>query len=105
VSEERKEQILDALVAELKRQAGEARAAAPSLSDGGGARRYRVNGEVDAIALATAIDAALGGDALEADPAPVRTAPATGAGSSPRGAYARADEGKTPEDLNASNDE
>jgi hypothetical protein len=63
------------------------------------------SGRVDAEALATAIDAALGADTLEAGPAPADVAGPPGAGSSPKGAYFDADEGKTPDQLNAANDE
>ena len=63
------------------------------------------SGAIDPDALATAIDAALGGDTLEAGPAPARVDGSPGAGSSPKGAYADTDEGKTPDELNAANDE
>ena len=83
MSEERKQQILDAINAELKTQGG----------------------TLNPLALAAAIDIALGGDTLEAGPNPANTNGLPGAGSSPKGAYVRFDEGKTPEELNASNDE
>ena len=76
MSEARKQQILNAIQSELRRSGGKA----------------------DPLALATAIDRALDAD--------------TGAGSgvagapaSPEGAYAGADEGRTPAELNASNDD
>ena len=83
MSEERKQQILEAITVELK-------------SSGG---------RVDPSALATAIDRALGADTLDAGRAPANTRGAPGAGSSPKDAYTRADEGKTPEQLDASNDD
>jgi len=91
MSEERKQRILAAIIGELERQSAD-RERAPA-------------GEIDAIALATAVDAALGADTLEAGANPANTAGAAGAGSSPKGAYLSFDEGKTPDELNASNDE
>jgi hypothetical protein len=67
---ERRQQILEAITAELRARGG----------------------KIDPPALATVIDAAL-------DAAPAATGP------SPEGAYAKADEGRTPDELNASNDE
>jgi hypothetical protein len=83
MSEERKQQILDAIKTELATSGG----------------------RMDPLALATAIDAALGGDTLEAGPSPANINGAPAPGSSPKGAYARSDEGKTPDELNASNDD
>ncbi|HVX81652.1 MAG TPA: hypothetical protein VHB23_09745 [Devosiaceae bacterium] len=82
MSEERKQRILDAINTELKAQGG----------------------VVNPLGLATAIDEALGADTLEANT--VATPPESlGPGSSPKGVYARVDEGKTPAELNASNDD
>ncbi|MEO8882802.1 MAG: hypothetical protein ABI377_05220 [Devosia sp.] len=83
MSEERKQLILNAINIELARQGG----------------------EIDPMVLATAVDAALGADTLEAGSRPANTTGAPGAGSSPKNAYANADEGKTPDELNAANDE
>jgi hypothetical protein len=87
MGEERKQQILEAIQAEL-------------ASNGG---------NVDPAMLAAAIDRALGADTLEAgrNPDAARSAlhGAETAGSSPKGAYARADEGKTPEELDTGNDD
>jgi len=83
MSDERKQVILNAINIELARQ----------------------DGRIDSLALAAAIDAALGSDTLEAGAHPANTAGAPGAGSSPKGSYANADEGKTPDELNAANDE
>jgi hypothetical protein len=83
MSQERKQIILNAINIELGRQ----------------------DGKIDSLVLATAIDAALGGDTLEAGSRSVNTAGKPGAGSSPKGGYAGADEGKTPDELNAANDE
>ena len=55
--------------------------------------------------MAAAIDAALGADTLEATDRPADTKGDAGAGSSPKGVYARTDEGRTPDELNASNDD
>jgi hypothetical protein len=107
MTEERKQHILTALVEELERQAGEDRRGHPRLNDRGSERLVGVEGDIDLIALATAIDARLGGDALEVEGDPAAPLPAgpPGPGASPKGAYAKADEGKTPDQLNASNDE
>ena len=83
MSEERRQQILSAITAELARQAG----------------------QLDTVALAAAIDRALGADTLQADPHPADIAGPPGAGASPKGIYARVDEGRSPEQLNASNDD
>jgi len=88
MSDERKQRILDAINTEMKTQGA----------------------SLDPLALATAIDAALGGDVLEAGRNPAAAgaamAGAPGAGSSPKdGRYVTADEGKTPDELDASNDE
>jgi hypothetical protein len=105
MSEERKQQILTAMVAELERQATESGAPRPAPSTGDSARMVAVGNEIDVVALATAVDAALGADTLEAGPNPADVNGAPTPGSSPKGAYVRFDEGKTPEELNASNDE
>jgi hypothetical protein len=83
MTEERKQQILTALVEELERQAGEDRRGHPRLNDRGSDRLVGVEGDPSA--------------SLPAGP--------PGPGASPKGAYAKADEGKTPDQLNASNDE
>jgi hypothetical protein len=83
MSQERRDTILEALLAELERQSGEARPNAPKLSGRFGDHAYAIDGQVDLLALATAIDGALGGDALTARPV---------------------DEGRSPEDLTAEND-
>jgi|GEM_PF-3199040 len=83
MSEERKQLILDTLTAELKASGG----------------------RVDPQALAAAIDDALGADTLEAGQRPADTRGGALAGSSPKGAYAQVDEGRTPDELNASNDD
>jgi hypothetical protein len=105
MSEERQETIVEALRNELRRQAEDARPAAPRLASGSAAQMTAINGEVDLTALAVAIDAALGADTLDPAPRAPLGAPQTGVKASPRGVYARADEGKTPDQLNASNDE
>ena len=64
-----------------------------------------INGEVDLTALAVAIDAALGADTLDPAPRAADRSASRGTGSNPNGAYARTDEGKTPDQLNASNDD
>ena len=51
------------------------------------------------------IDFVSSADTLEAGPQPANLNVSAGAGSSPKGVYARAGEGKTPDELNASNDE
>ena len=86
LSEERRQKILDAINAEVARQG-------------------RGNTSIDAATLAAAVDAALGGDTLEAGPNPADTKGPAAPGSSPKGAYARTDEGKTPDQLDASNDD
>lgn len=83
MSDERKQRILETITAELKASGG----------------------RIDPLGLAAAIDAALGADTLEADGAPADTRGPPGAGASPKGAYARIDEGRTPDELNASNDD
>jgi hypothetical protein len=83
MSQERMDTILEALVAELERQSGEARPDAPRLSGRFGDHACFIDGQVDLMALATAIEGALGGDALGARPV---------------------DEGRSPEDLTAEND-
>jgi hypothetical protein len=86
MSAERQQRIVEALRAELARQ-----------SEAGGA-----SGKPDLLALATAVDAALGGDTLEAGPAPADVKGPRGAGSSPKEA---AEQGLMPDQLDASNDE
>lgn len=103
MSEERKQRILTALLAELDAQSSEAGKPQPAAP--GDDHRYRISGEIDVIALATAVDAALGADTLEAGHNPADTTGGEGAGSSPGGIEPRPDEGKRPEELNASNDE
>lgn len=105
MSEERQETIAEALRNELARQAGDARPAAPRLAAGSAAQMAAITGEVDLTALAVAIDAALGADTLAPAPRAVDPGMSGSAHSSPKGLYARADEGKTPDQLNASNDE
>lgn len=83
MSDERKQVVLNAINIELARQ----------------------DGKIDPLVLAAAIDAALGSDTLEAGSRPANTAGAPGAGSSPKGSYGTTDEGKTPDELNAANDE
>jgi hypothetical protein len=87
VSEERKQQILNAINVELRTQGN----------------------ALDPVALAGAIDAALGGDALEAGAnlaaGNAAMNGAVSAGSSPKGRYTSTDEGKTPDQLDASNDD
>ena len=83
MSEERKHRIADTITTELKNSGG----------------------RIDPLALAAAIDDALGADTLEADSVAADTKGPPGAGSSPKGVYSRIDEGKTPADLNASNDD
>jgi hypothetical protein len=83
VSEERKQLILETINTTLLTQGG----------------------NVDPLALASAIEAALGADTLEAGRRPADTEGPPGAGASPKGAYARVDEGRTPGQLNASNDD
>lgn len=75
MSEARKRLILAAISAELQAQGG----------------------RVDPLGLATAIDRALDTSGAGGKPAD--------AASSPKGAYILADEGRTPEELNASNDD
>ena len=75
MSEARKQQILNAIQSELRRSGG----------------------KIDPLALATAIDRALDADTGARSVA--------GAPASPEGAYAGADEGRTPAELNASNDD
>lgn len=106
MSEERRQRILVALRSELDRQAGEERPGRPRLADRSD-RSLSVVGEVDLVALATAIDAALGADARPAATTAAGDLPGgpQGAGASPKGAYATVDEGRTPDQLNASNDE
>lgn len=77
MSEARKRLILAAISAELQAQGG----------------------RVDPLGLATAIDRALEADTRGAGGKPADAA------SSPKGAYILADEGRTPEELNASNDD
>ena len=103
MSEERKQRILTALLAELDAQSSETGKPQPAAQ--GDDHRYRISGEIDVIALATAVDAALGADTLEAGHNPADTTGGEGAGSSPGGIEPRPDEGKRPEELNASNDE
>ena len=86
MSAERQQAILSALSAELARQAGVG-GAALKLSGIASDRLVGIDGKVDVLALATAIDAALGGDTLDAGPP------------------TDADEGLTPDELDASNDE
>jgi hypothetical protein len=95
MSQKRKEQILMAIARELDRQTTSARPDAGELSTPKEENRYLVTGEIDIVALAAAVDQAL--DAGEPDPAT--------ASASPKGAYLRVDEGKKPDELNASNDE
>ncbi|HTJ57956.1 MAG TPA: hypothetical protein VL418_10380 [Devosiaceae bacterium] len=103
MSEERRQRILTALTRELDRQASADRS---DTAGQGGERRFVLNGgALDLVALATAIDAALGADTLEAGLNPANTNGPEGAGSSPKGAYSAADEGKRPDELDASNDE
>ena len=83
MSEERKQQILEAINRELEVQGG----------------------RIDPLSLAAAIDQALGADTLEDEQRPANTAGAAAPGSSPKGAYSRVDEGRTPDELNASNDD
>lgn len=83
MSDERKQLILETINTELRAQGG----------------------TLDPLALASAIDAALGADTLEAGRRAADTDGPPGPGSSPKGAYARADEGRTPGQLNASNDD
>jgi len=83
MGDDRKQLILDTINSELKTQGG----------------------QVDPLALATAIDAALGADTLEAGRRAADISGPPGAGASPKGAYARIDEGRTPGQLNASNDD
>jgi len=83
MSDERKQLILEAINTELKTQGG----------------------KVNPLALASAIDAALGADTLEAGRRAATTDGPPGAGSSPKGAYAKTDEGRTPDQINASNDD
>lgn len=80
MADARKQQILAALTAELGRSGG----------------------KVDPLALATAIDRALDTEPSEARP---NAADAAGPGASAEGAYASTDEGRTPAELNASNDD
>ena len=103
MSEERKQRILTALLAELDTQSFETGKPQPAAQDND--HRYQIAGEIDVIALATAVDAALGADTLEAGHNPANTTGGAGAGSSPGGVEPRPDEGKRPEELNASNDE
>jgi hypothetical protein len=105
MSEERQETIVEALRNELRRQAAERRPAAPQIGPGSAAQMAAISGEVDLTALAVAIDAALGADTLDPIPQPAGRSLPPGAGSSPKGAYAKADEGMTPDELDASNDE
>jgi hypothetical protein len=102
MSAERQQLILRALRDELTRQAGEESEMPPRISGAVTDRLVAVDGQIDLIALATAIDAALGGDTLEAGPSEADTKGPRGAGSSPKGA---ADQGLTPDELDASNDE
>jgi hypothetical protein len=89
---ERRELILAALRAALVRQTG----AAP-LADPADDRFLALNGRIDLPALADAVLAALG----EAAPAASNAPP----GKSAEGVYVTADEGMTPDKLDASNDE
>lgn len=89
MGEVRTERILAALAEELRRQAGGRAPEAGSM---------HFDGAINLVALAQAVDLALGGDPNDAT--------AGGApGASAKGAYRRADEGKTPDELNASNDD
>jgi hypothetical protein len=83
--------IVAGLRTALVRQAG-----ANPLADPVDDRFITVNGRLDLEALADAVLAALG------EAAPARSGPP---GKSARGAYAVADEGMTPDELDASNDE
>lgn len=88
---ERRDGIVAGLRAALARQAG-----ASPVADPANDRFIAVNGRLDLEALADAVLAALG------EAAPARSGPP---GRSARGAYAVADEGMTPDELDASNDE
>jgi hypothetical protein len=83
--------IVAGLRAALVRQAG-----ANPVADPADDRFIAVNGRLDLEALADAVLVALG------EAAPARSGPP---GKSARGAYAVADEGMTPDELDASNDE
>lgn len=87
----RQELIREALRAALAQQ----QSGAP-VSDPDNDRFVAVNGWIDLAALADAVRAALG-ESAPADDAPP--------GGSAEGAYARTDEGRTPDELDASNDE
>jgi hypothetical protein len=88
---ERRDQIVAGLRAALARQAG-----ASPVTDAADDRFIAVNGRLDLAALADAVLTALG------EAAPARSgAP----GKSARGAYAVVNEGMTPDELDASNDE
>jgi hypothetical protein len=88
---ERRDQIMTGLRTALARQADAAPAADPAND-----RFVVVSGRLDLVALADAVLAALG------ESAPAGSGPP---GRSARGAYAAADEGMTPDELDASNDE
>jgi hypothetical protein len=102
MSSDRQQQIVAALGAELERQANAGGATPLRLSGAGNDRLVSVSGQLDLLALATAIDGALGGDTLDAGPAPANVKGPRGAGSSPKEA---ADQGLAPEELDASNDD
>jgi hypothetical protein len=88
---ERRDEIVAGLRAALVRQTGAGPTADPAED-----RFVAVNGRLDLVALADAVLAALG------EAAPARNGPP---GKSARGVYAGADEGMTPDELDASNDE
>ncbi len=91
MSAERQQAIVVALSAELARQA-----------KAGGGRLAEISGQLDLLALATAIDAALGGDTLEAAGAAADTKGPAGSGSSPKDG---SDQWLATDQLDASNDE
>jgi len=91
MASERRDEIVAGLRAALVRQAG-----ATPVADPADDRFITVNGRLDLTTLADAVLAALG------EAAPARSGPP---GKSARGAYAIADEGMTPDELDASNDE
>ncbi len=103
MSEERRQAILLALRDELARQSREKSAVPPRISGPITDRLVAVDGQIDLVALAMAVDAAQGGDTLEAGPAPADVAGPPGRGASPK--HPAAEQGLTPDELDASNDE
>ena len=62
-------------------------------------------GSIRAGIVPVPLNTKLGADTLEDEPRPANTAGAAAPGSSPKGAYSRVDEGRRPDELNASNDD